>query len=251
MAKLIKNIDKNIGTFSFIKEKGFTLKSLGLLVFILGLPNESVFTLDELSYQFSDGITSIRNAVSELERLGYFKRKRIRENGKINHIYIVSNFKQKKEKEVVLSEVLQDEVLDDNSKEDLTLSDKLDNLKNDEMNEYLIKIDKDIAKEKKETSSESSISALSVFEFYVKNVSSGSQTISLQYIKPLLEKGFTEDKMIDIIKNYKKNERSFLYKKADVFFQEVFLDLLTKENRSKPLKQILFNKVFKGGKSNE
>jgi hypothetical protein len=70
LAKLIKKIDKDLSTFDFIKEKGFTLKSLGLLVFILGLPNESVFSLDDLSYQFSDGITSIRNAVSELEKLG-------------------------------------------------------------------------------------------------------------------------------------------------------------------------------------
>lgn len=257
MAKLIKKIDKNIGAFDFVKKEGFTLKSLGLLVFILGLPDKSVFSLEDLSIQFTDGITSIRNAVSELEKLGYFKRKKVRESGKINHIYIVSNFKQKKEnielreiilknEEDVIEETIEDEIIEDKEE----LSDKLDNLKDNDLNNYLLEIDKDIKKKKIETASELTVNALEVFNYYTRNVTTGSETISLQYIKKLLEDGFVKEKMIEVIKDYKNKERSFLYKKADVFFQEVFLGLLTEKKTDKPVKQLLFNKLFKGGSKN-
>ena len=73
---------------SILKNKNLSLKARGLLVTLLGLPDNWEFTEAGLCSLFAkDGQNSVRTAIKELENSGYLKRQRIRDNnGKYSEI---------------------------------------------------------------------------------------------------------------------------------------------------------------------
>lgn len=78
---------------SILKNKNLSLKARGLLVTLLGLPDNWEFTEAGLFQLFNgDGKTSVRTALKELEDMQYLKRKQLRdEKGQyINTEWIVS-----------------------------------------------------------------------------------------------------------------------------------------------------------------
>lgn len=65
------------------KDKSISLKAKGLLSLMLSLPDEWDYSVVGLASLSSDGETSVRTAVKELEDHNYLKRTPIRENGRI------------------------------------------------------------------------------------------------------------------------------------------------------------------------
>ena len=65
------------------KDKSISLKSKGLLSLMLSLPDTWDYSVSGLAALSSDGETSVRTAVKELEEHHYLKRTPIRENGRI------------------------------------------------------------------------------------------------------------------------------------------------------------------------
>ncbi len=66
------------------RDKTISLKAKGLLSQMFSLPNDWDYTLKGLAYINLDGIDAIRTAIRELEKAGYIKRSRIRdENGRL------------------------------------------------------------------------------------------------------------------------------------------------------------------------
>ena len=71
--------------------KELSLKAKGLLCQMLSLPDNWNYSLQGLVTLSSDGISSVRAALSELEKHRYFKRHRLYENGKLAGVeYIIS-----------------------------------------------------------------------------------------------------------------------------------------------------------------
>ena len=68
----------------FIRDTSLSLKAKGIMLTLLSLPDDWVFTEAWLVSQCSDGITAVRSALNELEDHGYLIRERVREeNGKL------------------------------------------------------------------------------------------------------------------------------------------------------------------------
>lgn len=65
------------------KDKSLSLKAKGLLCLMLSLPDEWDYSIKGLASLSSDGETSVRTAIIELQKAGYVKREQVRENGKI------------------------------------------------------------------------------------------------------------------------------------------------------------------------
>lgn len=65
------------------KDKSISLKAKGLLSMMLSLPDEWDYSVAGLAALSSDGETSVRTAVKELEEHKYLKRTPVRENGRI------------------------------------------------------------------------------------------------------------------------------------------------------------------------
>lgn len=63
---------------NILKNKNLSLKGRGMLVTLLGLPDNWEFSESGLEKIFNDGITSIRTALKELEKEGYLKRNKMR-----------------------------------------------------------------------------------------------------------------------------------------------------------------------------
>jgi len=238
MAKFKKDIDVSVSKFSFMKEKGFSLKSIGLLTFLLGLPDNSVFTLKDISEHFSDGITSIRNAVSNLEELGYFTRDQTRVNGKIDYIYIVSNYKQKKKNPI---DILKNNSSIMDGEEDIKLIDKLSNLRNEEFGETLGVISKE-SKNQEFNDIDTIDDKDEIFNFYVENVKQGSKMISLKFITSFIEDGYSKKEILKAISIYSQTEGKNFPKRADLFFQEILIKYLS-HNKAKIDKKQMF-KIF-------
>lgn len=71
--------------------KELSLKAKGLLCQMLSLPDNWNYSLEGLVTLSSDGISSVRAALKELENHMYFKRRRLYEDGKLAGVeYIVS-----------------------------------------------------------------------------------------------------------------------------------------------------------------
>ena len=80
----------------FLKDKKLGLKTKGLLTIMYSLPNDWDYTMQGLCTVTGEGITAIRNCVTELELNGYLTRKQTRnEKGKFEYIYIVRTKKIK------------------------------------------------------------------------------------------------------------------------------------------------------------
>lgn len=65
------------------RDKSISLKSKGLLSLMLSLPDTWDYSVSGLAALSSDGETSVRTAVKELEEHNYLKRTPVRENGRI------------------------------------------------------------------------------------------------------------------------------------------------------------------------
>lgn len=86
-----KNDNYTIISNVFLRDASLSLKSKGLLAYLLSLPNDWSVYATELATRHKDGITAIYSAINELEYKGYVKRERERVNGKLKGIhYIVS-----------------------------------------------------------------------------------------------------------------------------------------------------------------
>lgn len=66
-----------------LRDKELSLKAKGLLSIMLSLPDGWNFSTQGLTTLSSDGETSIRSTLKELEQKGYLKRNKVRINGKI------------------------------------------------------------------------------------------------------------------------------------------------------------------------
>ncbi len=93
MEKIVVKKNENYTVISnvFLRDKSLSLKSKGLLAYLLSLPNDWDVYATELVLRHKDGITAIYSAIKELEDSGYLKRERVRVNGKLAGVnYIVS-----------------------------------------------------------------------------------------------------------------------------------------------------------------
>lgn len=93
MAILRKNKHSNYTVIDngIFKNRNLSLKAKGLLCLMLSLPDNWEYNLKGLVSLSSDGISSVRGALKELENQMYFKRQRLHENGKLSGVeYIVS-----------------------------------------------------------------------------------------------------------------------------------------------------------------
>lgn len=76
---------------SIFKNKQLSLKAKGLLCLMLSLPDNWEYSVNGLTALSTDGISSVRSALEELQKSGYFKRRRLHENGRLAGVeYIVS-----------------------------------------------------------------------------------------------------------------------------------------------------------------
>ena len=66
-------LDKN-----FLNDKNLSLKAKGLLAYMLSLPDDWTFYLEELEKHSTDGMSSLRSGFKELQENGYVTRSRKR-----------------------------------------------------------------------------------------------------------------------------------------------------------------------------
>lgn len=78
-----KSSDYTVMSNYHFKEKNMSLKAKGLLSLMLSLPDNWDYTVAGLATLSSDGTTSVRSALKELEDFHYLIRSRVYENGKI------------------------------------------------------------------------------------------------------------------------------------------------------------------------
>jgi len=93
MKKIVvkKKTDYTVISNVFLRDERLSLKSKGLLAYVLSLPNDWVLYVSELANHHKDGISAIYSAFKELTELGYVRRKRERIDGKLGGIdYIIS-----------------------------------------------------------------------------------------------------------------------------------------------------------------
>lgn len=70
---------------NFLYDEDLSLKAKGLLTLILLIQND--VSIDLIKSHCSDGDTSIKNTLKELEKLGYLKIIKKHENGKFKYYY--------------------------------------------------------------------------------------------------------------------------------------------------------------------
>jgi len=93
MKKIVvkKKTDYTVISNVFLRDERLSLKSKGLLAYVLSLPNDWVLYVSELANHHKDGTSAIYSAFKELTELGYVRRKRERIDGKLGGIdYIIS-----------------------------------------------------------------------------------------------------------------------------------------------------------------
>lgn len=103
MAKITVNKESNFTVIDngIFRDKNLSLKARGLLTTMLSLPEEWDYTVEGLCVILKEGKSSIRSALTELEKYGYLVRKRVRnEKGQLlNNEYFVYE-KPQKNKEI-------------------------------------------------------------------------------------------------------------------------------------------------------
>ena len=83
----IQKKNREIYSCNTYKRQRLTLKSFGLLVKLLSLPDNWEFSEKGLEAIFVDGIASIRSGLKDLEKFGYLKRNRVRDDkGRISNV---------------------------------------------------------------------------------------------------------------------------------------------------------------------
>ena len=86
--RINKTQDYTVMSNFHLKDRSLSLKSKGLLSLILSLPEDWNYTTRGLAAICKEGVDSIGTALKELERAGYIKRNRLRdEKGKISLIH--------------------------------------------------------------------------------------------------------------------------------------------------------------------
>lgn len=83
VARVHHNKDYTCLSNFVFKDKSLSLKAKGLLCLMLSLPDEWNYSVSGLASLSSDGETSVRTAIKELENAGYVKREPVRQGGKI------------------------------------------------------------------------------------------------------------------------------------------------------------------------
>ena len=86
MAVFRVNKDKNYTVMSnhHFRNRGLSLKAMGLLSLMLSLPDTWDYSLKGLATICGDGLTSVRAGIIELEKHGYVVRNRLRdEHGRL------------------------------------------------------------------------------------------------------------------------------------------------------------------------
>ena len=85
MKKIVvkKKTDYTVISNVFLRDEKLSLKSKGLLAYVLSLPNDWVLYVTELSNHHKDGTSAIYSAFKELIEHGYVRRKRERIDGNL------------------------------------------------------------------------------------------------------------------------------------------------------------------------
>ena len=76
--RTVKNRNYTVMSNYHLRDKNLSLKSKGLLSFMLSLPEDWRYSLKGLAAISKDGIYVIRNCVKELEKYGYVQRRKAR-----------------------------------------------------------------------------------------------------------------------------------------------------------------------------
>ena len=93
--RIEKNNNYSVMANYHFRDKTLSWKAKGILSNMLSLPDDWDYSLAGLKVLTSDGMTSTRSAIKELEEHGYLIRKPIRENGKIKDWdYIIYEYPQ-------------------------------------------------------------------------------------------------------------------------------------------------------------
>lgn len=79
---------------AIFKDYSLSMKATGLLCKMLSLPDNWDYSIAGLTALVSDGESAVRSTLKELEQAGYFRREKVRKNGKIVKIeYVISEYK--------------------------------------------------------------------------------------------------------------------------------------------------------------
>ena len=85
-----KSSDFTVLSNTFLDDPRLSLKAIGLLGYMLRLPDDWNYTLEWLAGKHKDGLRAIRSAMEELEAAGYVTRGQSREGGRFSgNDYIV------------------------------------------------------------------------------------------------------------------------------------------------------------------
>jgi hypothetical protein len=100
---------------AIFKDRTLSAKAVGVACKLLSLPPDWDYSVRGIVALFSDGESSIRNALSELEEHGYLHRERIRDHGKLGGcIYIITD-SPKSEKPNVKNPVVVNRVVENHT----------------------------------------------------------------------------------------------------------------------------------------
>lgn len=107
---------------AIFKDRGLSMKSIGLLCIMLSLPDNWSYSIAGLVSIVSDGESAVRSSLKELETAGYFRREQVREGGKIVKTdYVVSEFKNL-ENPLVENPVVENQVVENRSQVNTNIS---------------------------------------------------------------------------------------------------------------------------------
>lgn len=89
MSELIKRKNFTIASNAVINDKNLSYKAKGIYLYLCSRPDGWKFYLSEIAKQSSDGESSVRSGIKELEDFGYLDRHRFNDpqTGKINYNY--------------------------------------------------------------------------------------------------------------------------------------------------------------------
>ena len=84
--RVIKNRNYTVMSNTHLKDKRLSLKAIGLLSVVLGLPEEWHYTVNGLVGIVKDGKDSVESAIKELKKNGYLRVEKIYPNANSNRI---------------------------------------------------------------------------------------------------------------------------------------------------------------------
>ena len=135
MKKIVvkKKTDYTVISNVFLRDENLSLKSKGLLAYVMSLPNDWVLYVSELANHHKDGISAIYSSFKELIELGYVRRKRERIDGQPAGVeYIIS------ETPILLNQDLETLNLENLNQENQTLLNTNNNKVNTIQSNYIL-----------------------------------------------------------------------------------------------------------------